>query len=107
MSEYYVQLLLGRVVATRYSSGNSAHPHLLLSQQVSSAWSWTTVIHMFKKFTAFSETERTLPHSQKPVPGSRSDLDKSNLHLNNKRPLTHATRTAYGVQTHVFKYAEL
>lgn len=62
---------------------------------------------MLKKLTAFSETEGALPHSQKPVPGSRSDLDKSNLHLHSLRLLTHATRTAYGIQTHVFKYAEV
>ena len=61
---------------------------------------------MLKKFTAFSETEEPLPHSQNPVPGSLSDLDKSNLHLHSIRLLTHATRTAYGIQSYVFKYAE-
>jgi hypothetical protein len=68
-----------------FSSGNPVHPHLSLSQQVLSTSSWTIVIHMFKKFTAFSATEGALLHSQKPIPGSRSDLDKSNLHLHSIR----------------------
>jgi hypothetical protein len=60
---------------------------------------------MFKKFTASSETEGALPHSQRLVPGFRSDLDKSNLHHHSIRVrlLTHATRTAYEIQSHVFK----
>jgi len=47
-----------------------------------------------------------LPNSQKPVPGSRSDLDKSNLHLHSICLLTHAARIAYEIQRHVFEYAE-
>lgn len=74
MSECWVRLLLGWVVATRYSLRNPANAHLFLSQQVSSPWSCTILILMFKKFTAFSETEGALPHSHKPATGSHSDL---------------------------------